>query len=174
MGRTGLVDRPEEAWDLSCCACLEDRADLGKPSLDPEVCVGPTGPVDRSILPVDLTDGIASDSIPYRATSAARGHLVRPSSPDLNRLRVGGGSGGSGGYPQRAVEIARPHLNQVVPDRVAITDCRKTFMLSVQHLILKASHFGVSICQVRSQPPQLILDLDVFSKVVRVGLGQIL
>ena len=102
MDRTGPVDRPEEAWDLSGCACLEDRADLGEPSLDPEGCMGPTGPVDRRILPVDLTDGIASDSIPDRAAFATHGRLVRRSGPpDLDCLRVGGVAESAEIHPRR-------------------------------------------------------------------------
>ena len=133
-----------------------------------------TGPVNRRDLPVELTDGIASDSIPDRSTFATRGRLVtRPGSPDLDRLRVDKGTGSSGGYPQRKVEIARAHLNQVGPDRVAITDCHEIFLLSVQHLTSKAIQFGVSICQVHSQPPQLIFDMLVFSEVGLVVLGQI-
>ena len=52
-------------------------------------------------------------------------------------------------------------------------DCRKEFLLPVQNLILKAIHFGVSICQVRSQPPQLIFGMLVFSEVVLGDLGKI-
>ena len=71
------------------------------------------------------------------------------------------------------MEFDRAHLNQVGPDRVGITDCRKTYLFAVQHSILNAIHFGASICQIRSQPPQLIFDMLVFSEVVLAGLGQI-
>ena len=72
MDRIIPVDRPEESWDLSGCACLEVRADLGEVSLDLEGCVGRTDPLDRRDLPMDLNDGIASESIPDRATFATR------------------------------------------------------------------------------------------------------
>ena len=48
-----------------------------------------TGPVDRGYPPVDLAEGVSTESVPDRGIFAARGRLIGVcSSVDLDRLLV--------------------------------------------------------------------------------------
>ena len=94
------------AFDSSERADLEGRAETRGVPVNPDDVADCTGPVDRGDHPVDLAEGGATDAVPDRFISAARGRLIgRWGTVNLNLLFVGKVAEAADGTPEEGRRV---------------------------------------------------------------------